>query len=49
MTNDDSKEKEAIGKQWASNSQGKRIFLMARSKADDGRDVYQQIHDALSR
>ncbi len=49
VTNDDSKEKEAIGKQWASNSQGKRIFLMARSKADDGRDVYQQIHDALSR
>ena len=49
VTNDDSKEKEAIGKQWANNSQGKRIFLMARSKADDGRDVYQQIHDALAK
>ena len=48
VTNDDSKEKEAIGQQWANNSQGKRIFLMARSKADDGRNVYQQIHDALS-
>ena len=49
VSNDDSKEKEAIGKQWANNSQGKRIFLMARSKADDGRDVYQQIHDALAK
>lgn len=48
VTNDDSKEKEAIGQQWANNSQGKRIFLMARLKADDGRNVYQQIHDALS-
>ncbi|TQC96255.1 restriction endonuclease subunit R [Moraxellaceae bacterium AER2_44_116] len=49
VSNDDSKEKEAIGKQWANNSQGKRIFLMARSKADDGRDVYQQIHDAFAK
>ena len=48
VTNDDSKEKEAIGQQWANNSQGKRIFLMARLKADDGRNVWQQIHDALS-
>lgn len=47
VTNDDSKEKMAIGQQWASNSDGKRIFLMARSKAEDGRDVYQQVHDAL--
>ncbi|MDE2422569.1 MAG: restriction endonuclease subunit R, partial [Gammaproteobacteria bacterium] len=47
ITNDDSKEKNAIGQKWASDSQGKRIFLMARSKAEDGRDVFQQVHDAL--
>jgi hypothetical protein len=39
----------ATGKKWANNSQGKRIFLMARSKADDGRDVYQQIHHAFAK
>jgi type III restriction enzyme len=47
ITNDDSKEKKSVGLQWASNSGGKRIFLMARSKAEDGRGIELQIDDAL--
>lgn len=43
ITNDDSREKDAVCKQCAKNSGGKRIFLMARAKAEDGRGVEQQI------
>ena len=48
VTNDDSKEKNLVGEQWAKNSQGKRRFLMARKKAEDGRSLKQQIDELLA-
>ena len=47
-TNDDSKEKNLVGLQWAKGSEGKRRFLMARKHAEDGRDLKQQIDDFLA-
>ena len=49
ITNDDSKEKNAIGQQWANSSNGRCIFLMAQLRDEDGRGVYQQIDDAFKK
>lgn len=46
-TNDDSKEKIAVGQLWADKSQGKCLFLMAVETDHEGRNVYQQIEDAI--
>ena len=43
VTNDDSKEKKALGELWASRSGGKGIFLMAEKRDYSGRDVYKQL------
>lgn len=43
VTNDDSREKKALGSLWASKSGGKGIFLMAEKKDSAGRGVYQQL------
>lgn len=48
VTNDDSKEKNLVGEQWAKNSGGKRRFLMARKEAEDGRSLQKQIDMLLS-
>ena len=42
-TNDDSKEKNLVGNQWAKNSSGQRLYLMAELKDAQGRNVSQQI------
>jgi type III restriction enzyme len=47
-TADEARIKNAVGQQWAKGSSGKRIFLMARAKDEDGRDVETQINQALS-
>lgn len=47
-TNDDSKEKNLVGNQWAKNSNGKRLYLMAASTDEFGRNVKQQIDDILT-
>lgn len=46
-TADEARIKNDVGMQWAKNSNGKRIFLMARAKDEDGRDVATQIEQAL--
>ena len=46
-TNDDSKEKIAVGQLWAERSKGKCLFLMAVEADDEGRNVYQQIDEAV--
>ena len=46
-SNDDSREKNMVGEQWAKSSNGKRLYLMAVSKDDCGRDVKQQIGELL--
>lgn len=43
MTNDNSREKGAVGKLWASKSDGKCLFLMAVELNGQGRNVYQQV------
>lgn len=50
VTNDDSKEKKALGELYAEKSGGKALFLMAVSSSADpmGRDVYRQLEDAIS-
>ena len=45
LDNEDSKEKELIGKVWAEKSGN--LFLMAWKKDDTGYDVYQQINQVL--
>lgn len=47
VTNDDSAEKRAIGNKWAELSDGKCIFLMAVEQDDKGRDVRQQVLNAI--
>jgi type III restriction enzyme len=48
LTNEDTKEKELIGKVWAEKSGN--LFLMSWKKDKDGRDVYQQInHEIVGR
>jgi len=47
-TNDDSREKNAVGQLWASKSNGHCLFLMAVEEDDQGRNVFQQIDDMAS-
>jgi len=47
-TNDDSKEKIAVGKVWENSSDGKCLFLMAVETDDEGRNVYQQIDNIIT-
>jgi type III restriction enzyme len=47
-TNDDSREKNLVGNQWAKDSNCKRLYLMAVSKDDSGRNVKQQIDEFLN-
>lgn len=46
-TNDDSREKKAVGAQWEHSSGGRCLFLMAVSDDELGRDVRQQIDDKI--
>ncbi|OYV16889.1 MAG: type III restriction protein res subunit [Methylococcaceae bacterium NSP1-2] len=48
-TNDDSREKNLVGECWANKSGGKCLFLMAVAKDANGRDVFQQIEQVISR
>lgn len=48
-TNDDSREKNAIGKLWADKSGEKCLFLMAVETDERGRNVYQQMDDVVGR
>jgi type III restriction enzyme len=47
-TNDDSTEKRAIGEKWAEMSDGTCLFVMAVEQDAQGRDVRQQILNAIS-
>ncbi len=47
VTNDDSKEKNAVGQRWAKESGGRCLFLMAVESDDNGRNVYQQIEAVI--
>ena len=47
-TNDDSKEKIAVGQLWADRSEGKCLFLMAVDTDGEGRNAYQQIDNIIS-
>ncbi len=46
-TNDDSRIKNAVGEQWAKESHGRCLFLMAVDSDEKGRNVYQQIDAAI--
>lgn len=50
VTNDDSKEKESVGLQWAKESQGSRRFIMVRSQKEDfqHRTIEQQLNEILA-
>jgi len=48
-TNDDSREKRQVGRQWEKSSGGRCLFLMAVEKDDLGRDVARQIADKIER
>lgn len=47
VSNDDSAEKRAVGNKWADLSQGKCLFIMAVEQDEHGRDVRQQILEAI--
>lgn len=47
-TNDDSKEKRAVGDLWARKSGGRCLFLMAELKNTQGKGVFQQLDDLIS-
>lgn len=47
-TADDARIKNDIGKQWAKDSGGKRIFLMAKAQDSSGRSLEEQINRAIS-
>jgi type III restriction enzyme len=49
VTNDDSKEKKALGELWESKSGGKGIFLMAEKKDSSGKGVYQQLSEKIEK
>lgn len=42
-TNDDSKEKQQVGRQWEQSSEGRCLFLFAVAEDDKGRDIFQQL------
>lgn len=46
-TNDDSKEKILVGRQWEKSSNGRCLFLFALAQDDRGRDVFKQIDDKI--
>ena len=46
-TADDARIKNDIGKQWAKDSNGKRIFLMAKAQDSMGRSLEEQINQAI--
>ena len=46
-TNDDSREKRAVGELWAKRSNKKCLFLMAELKNTLGKNVYQQIDEQI--
>lgn len=48
VTNDDSREKKALGALWASKSGGKGIFIMAEKRDNAGRGIYQQLVDMVN-
>jgi type III restriction enzyme len=47
LTNDDSREKNAVGECWANKSGGKCLFLMAVAEDSSGRNVFQQIEQVI--
>jgi type III restriction enzyme len=47
LTNDDSREKNSVGKVWAEKSGGKCLFLMAVESDDKGLNVCQQLEAAI--
>lgn len=47
-TADDARVKNAIGKQWANESNGKRLFLMAKKQDEFGRSLEGQINQILA-
>ncbi|MBE6084256.1 MAG: restriction endonuclease subunit R [Selenomonas ruminantium] len=48
VTNEDSREKDMIGRVWADASDGKCLFLMATLKNEQGLDMGRQINELLS-
>lgn len=48
-TNDDSREKSQVGHQWENSSNGKCLFLFAVQQDEQGRNVEQQIEQAIQR
>lgn len=46
-TNDDSREKRAVGELWAKKSGGQCLFLMAEKKNALGKGVFQQIDEQV--
>ena len=49
VTNDDSKEKRNLGELWEEKSKGNGLFLMAEKRDVQGRDVYKQLVDKVSK
>jgi type III restriction enzyme len=47
LTNDDSREKNAVGECWANKSGGKCLFIMAVAEDSKGRNVFQQIEHVI--
>lgn len=47
-TNDDSREKQQVGRQWEHSSNGRCLFLFATERDQDGRDVFKQIEDKIN-
>ncbi len=48
MTNDDTKEKQTIGKVWESASKGKCLFVMVTDAKQAGKSVAAQLRAALT-
>jgi len=46
-TNDDSREKRAVGEFWAKKSSGRCLFLMAEKKNAQGKGVFQQFDEVI--
>ena len=46
-TNDDSREKNAVGRLWAEKSGGKCLFLIAEESDSKGQNVYQQLETVI--
>ena len=46
-TNDDSREKNAVGNVWEKSSGGKCLYLMAVERDNEGRNPYQQIREKI--